>query len=165
MNSLKVFTFIFLLLTSLISTAQEIKMNTSARLILGTYTERSASVSAGDVDDDGDIDILVANGRHWPGQNRIFINNGRGIFTIARLLGSDSETSYATELGDFDNDGDLDIAVGNDQAPNTLFINDGLGNFTWAGTFGKQYSSTRNITLADIDKDGDIDILITNRGD
>ena len=121
-------------------------------------------MDVGDIDFDGDLDIVIANGRHWPGQNRIFFNNGRGKFTVSKALGTESSTSYSTELADFDNDGDLDIAVGNDMAPNSLFINDGNGNFFKAGNFGEDYAPTRNLVVADIDSDGDNDILITNRG-
>ena len=147
-------------LTALTILAQKTEIKTNNRLILGTYKERTASVSAGDIDSDGDMDILIANGRHWPGQNRIFLNNGKGIFTVEKDLGKLRETTYATELGDFDNDGDFDIAVGNDMAPHALFINDGKGNFTKNGSFGSTYSSTRNLTLADLNQDGFIDILI-----
>lgn len=57
-------------------TAQTPTFFTNSRLVLGTKVEKSASVSLGDVDNDGDLDAVVANGRHWPGQNRIFLNNG-----------------------------------------------------------------------------------------
>ena len=153
---------LYFLSNSLIS--QNHKMFTNGRLILGTYQERTASISSGDIDGDGDNDILVANGRHWPGQNRIFINNGRGIFTVEKNLGLNKSTTYATEIADLDNDGDLDIAVGNDMAPNYIFLNDGKGNFTKGAAFGEDYAPTRNLTLADLDKDGDVDILIINRG-
>ncbi|MBT7091795.1 MAG: VCBS repeat-containing protein, partial [Bacteroidetes bacterium] len=157
--------FIFLLfLLSNWSYGQDLTFRTSERLILGNYKERSASISSGDIDGDGDMDVLVANGRHWPGQNRILVNNGKGIFTASKPLGLESATSYATELADFDMDGDLDVAVGNDMAPNYIFINDGAGNFVKASSFGMTYAPTRNLTTADIDMDGDIDILITNRG-
>src|SRR5690606_29687500 len=118
---------------------QSIEFRTSGRLILGIDKERTASIDAGDIDNDGDIDLIVANGRHWPGQNRIFLNDGRGIFTVSKPLGLESETSYSTELADFNNDGYLDIAVGNDMAPNYIFMNDGAGNFTKASSFGAKY--------------------------
>ena len=144
---------------------QEYEMLSNGRLILGTYKERTASVAIGDIDGDGDIDIIIANGRHWPGQNRIFINDGRGIFTVEKNLGNQRSTSYAAELADFDNDGDLDIAVGNDMAPNYIYKNDGKGNFSRSSSFGIEYAPTRNLTLADIDQDGDIDILSAAPGD
>ena len=126
--------FIFFLIISFTnqSFCQEEKNNmmfSSDRLILGINKERSASVSSGDIDKDGDIDLIIANGRHWPGQNKIFINDGRGIFTIEKNLGVERSPSYAAELGDFDLDGDLDIAVGNDMAPNYIFTNNGKGDF------------------------------------
>jgi len=124
----------------------DFKMN-----LLGSAKEKTSSLSTGDIDNDGDIDIIVANGRHWPGQNKILINNGIGGFTVEKNLGIERLTSYAAELSDFDNDGDLDIAVGNDKAPNYIFLNDGKGNFNKSGEFGKSNSNTRNITLNDID--------------
>lgn len=144
--------------------AQSVHFATNGRLIFGTHEERTASMGIGDIDNDGDMDVVIANGRHWPGQNRIFFNNGWGKFSVSKTLGIEQATSYSTELADFDNDGDLDIAVGNDMAPNSLFMNDGKGNFSKVGTFGQNYAPTRNLVVADIDKDGDVDILITNRG-
>ena len=44
-------------------------------------------------------------------------------------LGDVRATTYAAELADLDGDGDLDIAVGNDLAPNRVFLNDGNGRF------------------------------------
>ena len=78
----------------------DFKMN-----LLGGAKEKTASLSSGDIDNDGDIDIIVANGRHWPGQNKILINNGIGGFTVEKNLGIERLTSYAAELSDFDNDG------------------------------------------------------------
>ena len=49
----------------------DFKMN-----LLGSTKEKTASLSTGDIDNDGDIDIIVANGRHWPGQNKILIIMG-----------------------------------------------------------------------------------------
>ena len=86
----------------------------SDHLILGSLKERTASIGVVGIDNDGDEDLLVANWRYWPGQNRVFINNGDGIFTISRPLGNERETTYSTELGDFDNVGDLDVADGNE---------------------------------------------------
>ena len=120
---------------------------------LSNQKEKTASIGIGDIDDDGDIDILEANGRHWPAQNRVFLNNGKGIFTVAIPLGLEKDPSYSTELADFDNDGDLDVAVGNDRTPNFIFINDGAGNFVKASSFGRDDAPTRNIIVADIDND------------
>lgn len=136
---------------------------TGSRLILGTQLNRSASVRAADFDGDGDLDLVVANGRHWPQQNYLFLNQGRARFNVARPIGSDLSTSYACEPADFDGDGDIDIAVGNDMAPCRLMLNDGSGRFTEGAEFGTP-SSVRSLTACDIDNDGDIDLLVTCRG-
>lgn len=136
---------------------------TGPRLTLGTEAHLSASVRFGDLDNDQDLDVVVANGRHWPQQNFLFLNQGQCRFNVQRRLGDDCMTTYATEIADLDRDGDLDIAVGNDMAPNLIFLNDGTGRFEAGQEFGS-ISSVRSLTLADIDVDGDTDILVTCRG-
>ncbi|MGB7323856.1 MAG: VCBS repeat-containing protein, partial [Rubripirellula sp.] len=136
---------------------------TSDRMSLGTETNRSASVRMGDLDGDRDLDIVVANGRHWPQQNFVVFNHGAAKFTLMQPLGEDRRTTYACELADFDGDGDLDIATGNDMAPGRIFLNDGSGRVTVHTEFS-DVSSVRSLTLADIDGDGDVDILATSRG-
>ncbi|MCR9197586.1 MAG: VCBS repeat-containing protein [Planctomycetaceae bacterium] len=138
------------------------RLASSSRFLLGTESRLSASVRAGDLDGDGDSDLVVANGRHWPQQNMLLFNHG-GRMTVARPLGVDLCTSYACELADLDGDGDLDIAVGNDTAPCLVFKNDGRGHFERFGQVG-QPSSVRSITTADVDSDGHVDLLLTCRG-
>jgi len=135
----------------------------TSRSTLGTESNRSASVRLGDVDGDGDLDAVIANGRHWPQQNYLFLNQGRGKFSVMRPLGVDQATSYACELADLDGDGDLDMAIGNDMALGQILLNDGAGNFASAGPFGK-VASVRSLAVEDIDSDGDNDILVTCRG-
>ena len=141
----------------------ERKFITSDRLYLGTQKNFSASIRIGDLDGDTHPDIVVANGRHWPQQNFVFFNQGRSQFKRVRPLGQDLVASYATELADLDNDGDLDIAVGNDTTPNAIFLNDGHGHFQHHGSFGDP-SSIRSLKLVDINQDGSVDILANARG-
>lgn len=136
---------------------------TNSRLVLGVDSNKTASVRVGDLDGDGDSDVVVANGRHWPQQNFAHLNQGQGRFTVSRPISDDRSTTYACELADLDGDGDLDIATGNDMAPCQLFLNDGTGKFSLKGFFGN-VSSVRSMTIADIDNDKDQDILVTCRG-
>lgn len=86
--------------------AQGRRFVTGPRLSLGTESRRTASVRAGDVDGDSDTDLVMANGRHWPQKNMIFLNQQKGLFNVARPLGVDLCTSYACELADLDGDGE-----------------------------------------------------------
>lgn len=125
---------------------------------LGTGEYRTASVASGDIDGDGDTDVVTAEGRHWPTPNFIFYNVGNGVFRTSRILDEEWSSCYAAELGD------LDIITGNDRHPNIWYRNDGKGTFERAGAVGGEATPTRNITLGDIDNDGDLDVLFTNRG-
>ena len=143
--------------------AQDNAFVTSERLTLGMDSNRSASIRLGDLDSDGDLDAVVANGRHWPQQNFVFFNQGKLRFSVMRPLGMDRGTTYACELADLDGDGDLDVAIGNDMALGQIFLNDGKGAFKEHEPFG-EVASVRSLTVADIDNDGDVDILATCRG-
>ncbi|MFC2159064.1 FG-GAP repeat domain-containing protein [Acidobacteriota bacterium] len=133
-------------------------------ILLGLKLDRSPSLTFMDVDGDGDLDVLVANGRHWPQANEVFLNNGRGRFTIGYSLGEEFSTSYAVPAGDLDGDGDCDVVVANDSAPNMIYQNNGSGRFSLAGDLGPEVEPTRGVILADLNRDGKLDALVTNRG-
>ncbi|MED5331168.1 MAG: VCBS repeat-containing protein [Planctomycetota bacterium] len=101
---------------------------------------RSENIDVGDVDNDGDLDVIVGNGGDFgPEPNRIYINRGGlqggtvGTFsqeTNTRLAGAPNDTSRDIEFADIDNDGDLDIYVPNRGTastgePSRFFINQG----------------------------------------
>lgn len=132
---------------------------------LGSGAARTAAIALGDVDGDGDLDAVVAAGRHWPEQNRVFFNDGGGHFRRARRLGDQPDRSYAVPLADLDGDGDLDVVVGNDRGVNLVFWNDGRGEFRQGPSVGAPGRNTRSITLADLNGDSRIDIVVANRGE
>ena len=67
--------------------AQDRTYVTNDRLTLGTESNRSASVRLADVDGDRDLDVVVANGRHWPQQNYLILNQGAARCSVMRLPG------------------------------------------------------------------------------
>ena len=142
---------------------------------LPAFTDFSADAEFGDVDGDGDLDLLVAN---TDGQrNRLFMNNGHGIFSDASddRLPENSDFSLAVECGDIVGDGDLDIFVANNfafQLPNCtllsgqnrLLLNDGEGVFTDETNFRLPLSiaASTDAKFVDADGDEDLDIIVTN---
>jgi hypothetical protein len=161
--------YFYVLLISLVAFAQERgfhSMNDMSvdepRFSFGAEKHRSASISLSDINMDGKIDAVVANGRHWPETNYIFFNSGKG-FNSMMALDKVSSTSYAAELVDIDNDSDLDILEINDNAPHKVYTNDGLGNFKLHSEVA-EVSNARNVALGDLDNNGFIDFIITNRG-
>lgn len=161
--------FLSALLIPLASFAQEVGFHSindmsadEPRFSFGAAKHRSASISLGDINNDGRIDAVVANGRHWPEANSIFYNSGRG-FNSMRALDDLSSTSYAAELVDLDNDGDLDIVEINDNAQHKIYTNDGLGGFKFHSEV-EEVSHARNVAVGDLDNNGYMDFIITNRG-
>jgi hypothetical protein len=126
---------------------------------LETTSETSANVSMGD----GDLDIVLAKGRHDPLLDRVLLNDGKGGFSASNL-GPDADRTYTAALTDADGDGDLDVLTSNDTPDRKLvFLNNGKGRFTVAGTWGVAKWSTRNAAVADVNGDGRQDVIAANR--
>ncbi|HET9361860.1 MAG TPA: VCBS repeat-containing protein [Vicinamibacterales bacterium] len=126
-------------------------------------SENSANVSAGDLDGDGDLDLVLAKGRHTPLVDRVLLNDGHGRF-VATDLAPMADRTYAAVLADIDGDGDLDILVSNDAPDRKLvYVNDGKGRFRVAGAWGLPEWSTRNAAVADLNGDKRPDVLAANR--
>lgn len=126
---------------------------------------------AGDIDGDGDLDLVVLRGMHSP---RVFENDGHGRFSDttsnAGLAGIEGLPNGVL-LADVDGDGSPDLllggATGDRHDPGThtpirLFINDGSGVFADATAESNLTSplDAHSMALADIDRDGDLDLFI-----
>lgn len=135
-------------------------------LQLETTSETSANVSVGDLNGDGNLDIVLVKGRHWPLKSRVLLGDGRGHFAKGYDLGDKPHRSYSGRLADVDRDGDLDVVLSNDAPdPKLVYLNDGKGRFRVGSTYGRAAWETRNATVVDLDGDGQPDIVVANRTD
>lgn len=123
----------------------------------------SPKAKAGDIDNDGDLDILVAASF---APNKLLINNGSGKFTDASSrLPQQSFDSQDVTVTDFNNDGNLDLFfVGNQNQTNELYINNGGGSFSDLGNRIPVSGNSTSVEAFDVDGDGPVDILIGNIG-
>ncbi|HEY0962590.1 MAG TPA: VCBS repeat-containing protein [Pseudomonadales bacterium] len=125
---------------------------------------RTQALETGDVDGDGDLDVIVAN----EGQNQLYLNDDGRLtdVTSTHLPAIDDETRDIRAV-DVDGDTDLDLIVGNvtflmqASAQDYLLLNDGGGHFTLAAASAFPEDARSNFTLKtlDIDRDGDIDAV------
>lgn len=145
---------------------QPVTLRYERSLLLETTSETSANVSIGDLDGDGNLDLVLAKGRHWPLVDRVLLGDGRGHIRAAYDLGTVSDRSYSGSLADVDGDGDLDVVISNDAPdPKLVYLNDGKGHFTVGSEYGLAVWPTRNARVADVNGDGLPDIVVANRGD
>jgi len=118
------------------------------------------AVALGDLDGDGDLDLVAANGNSAeeddPRPNRVWFNNGNSGFTDSdQALGG--AFTYAVALGDLDGDGDLDLVTGNEGEADRIWMNQGRGFFALEQSLGED--DTYAAGLADVDGDGDLDLV------
>lgn len=126
--------------------------------------EETISVHMADIDNDGFLDIYVAN---FLADNKLYKNNGNLTFSDYTNTAGVNDDSYsmACAFFDYDNDGDQDLYLAHDfEIPNILFQNDGAGNFTnVANSAGVDYAGHgMGVDVADINRDGALDFYITD---
>ena len=124
----------------------------------------SRSVNWTDIDSDGDLDLFVTNEKDQ--NENLYRNDGAGAFTkltIGPLL-NDGGKTMSSSWGDYDNDGDLDVFLANDQGNDGLFRNEGHFNFTkiTSDTISNCGGNSFSSAWSDIDNDGDLDLFVTN---
>jgi enediyne biosynthesis protein E4 len=166
---------------------------TTRGLALDSMSKAGAGmgIAIGDVDGDGMLDVFVTHLTIEP--HTLWRQVERGLFADqtarAGLLGSRFHgTGFGTLMGDFDQDGALDIAIVNgriarDKAPtnpalgphwqwygerNQLYANDGKGRFTDISNRNRALCGTPNVARGlasgDLNGDGALDLVITTVG-
>ncbi|NKB43079.1 MAG: hypothetical protein GKS03_02255 [Alphaproteobacteria bacterium] len=149
------------------------------------------SAAGGDIDGDGDVDILVESDGGFEQTNaHFYINDGVGNFTVdfdnrlanAILVGDPDRTFIKRwtryVLSDLNNDGHLDLFMGRlrrvrdnaDPQANQIIYNDGAGFFPEANivelpgvAFNSDFTNVRGAVALDINEDGGIDLVLAHQ--
>jgi Ca2+-binding RTX toxin-like protein len=135
------------------------------------------NVFVGDFDGDGDDDIATANfdllgpvfnpGDPTPASDiSILLNDGSGSFSPAGFPFAVPDGLSAVALGDFNNDGFLDVAAGAlDNNDVSVYFGDGLGTFDPTPLTYTIGATTRSLAIGDVNNDGLDDLAIVRSGD
>jgi VCBS repeat-containing protein len=128
-----------------------------------TYSADSSpeSVTTGDVDKDGDLDLLVAD--YASNTVSVLTGNGDGTFN-AQVTYAVGSYPVSVMTGDVNGDNRLDLLVGNNVS-NTVSVLTGNGD----GTFNPRVTYAtgvypQSITIGDVNDDSKIDLIVANQG-
>lgn len=144
----------------------------------GTFTDRAAqaglldqtgglNIIQTDYNNDGCKDILMLRGGwEYPRRKSLLRNNCDGTFTdVTREsgLGATITSTQTAAWADINNDGYLDLFVGNENAPAQLFLNKGDGTFVEIGAKAgvDRVGFTKGVVAADYDNDGFPDFYVS----
>ncbi|MBK8258061.1 MAG: VCBS repeat-containing protein [Polyangiaceae bacterium] len=130
----------------------------------------------GDVDNDGDLDMYACNLAHprfapWSDVSKMFVGTGAPNYgfedQFAKLGFEYDEGDANSSFVDFDNDGDLDLAIASlyESHHTRLYRNDGeVGFVDVTYEAGISVRDAVSLSWSDVDEDGDMDLLVSDRG-
>jgi hypothetical protein len=125
--------------------------------------QNSVAACWGDYDNDGWMDLFVANASKEG--NRLYRNLGNGSFQSVHeeTFGNLKGNSHGCAFADFNNDGYLDLYVTDDQGQKLIFVQDSSGFvLRMQEPVYPNYGQSYGFALSDFDKDGDLDMYVAN---
>ena len=137
--------------------------------ILNDTISNTVSIAIGDIDGDGDFDIVTGNSAQMEavvtgadsdtidGRNVIYLNDGTGQIAETIRFGAQDDDTRAVVVAPLDGDDALDIAVANYEDSNIVYLSDaidktgGVTSFTWLEeAFGNVNGQTTALLAANI---------------
>ena len=123
---------------------------------IGIIHNAFSGVTAADVDNDGDLDLLLVGLDGTETVGFLYRNRGQDMFDFLRAF--TDINGYMGGFADLDNDGDLDLVFAGDDL---AYLNDGTGAFSGGPTIPVGgIDDPRAIAFGDVDADGDLDFAI-----
>lgn len=151
----------FLLACLLLSFSTSLYSQFNSQENMVPYLEKPVDIEAGDLDGDGDNDILTVH----EGLNNELIwyenENAQGRFLPKKIISNLNQTPKDISLVDLDGDLDLDIVIAQTESEHliTWFQNDGTGNFSNEILILNSDQAILSITTNDLNGDGSVDII------
>jgi hypothetical protein len=123
------------------------------------------SVAVADVNADGKLDLVVANGNGGePGTVGVLLGNGNGTFKPVHLYGSGGNQAASIAVADVNGDGKPDVIVTNTSNSNNIgvLLGNGDGTFRRVVTYSSGGGDPWSVAVADVNGDGKLDLLVAN---
>jgi hypothetical protein len=132
----------------------------------GSYA--AFSVAVGDLNGDGEPDLVVANQNcgDCEGVVSVLLGNGDGSFQSAVTYDSGGPNAFRVALADVNGDGKSDVLVANlctgcDHGIVSVLLGNGNGTLQAAKSYSSGGVSAHSVAVADVNRDGKLDLVVT----
>lgn len=112
----------------------------------------------GDFNNDGNLDIAIADSNYSSANIPVLLGNGDGTFTLSSSPGSVSPTACSVSAADFNRDGNLDLTVGSALLGSSLLL--GYGDAAFTQSSSSLPGGTCSMAVGDFNGDGILDLAI-----